>query len=157
MHEAIICTFYSRPRLPSTIEATVAVQTFRSQRGLVLNLFRHCLISLADTLYAESIISQEVYDIAYNEYIGKNQRCAALLDCVEARVGLVPLDFNKVLHILQCQPFLESLADRLILTYCEWIPFSGSKGKIIMVSCSCLLLCPWVFDTKPYHFVCYQI
>ena len=83
--------FYSRPCILSTIEPTVAVQTFRSQRGLVLSLFRHCLISLADSLYASSIISQEVYDRACNEYIGRNQRCAALLDCVEARVGLVPL------------------------------------------------------------------
>ena len=105
----------------TTIEATVAVQTFRSQRGLALSLFRHCLISLATSLYAQSIISQEVYDTACNENKDKNQRCVALLDCVEARVGIVPLDFNKVLHILQSEAFLESLADRLIQTYRELI------------------------------------
>ena len=111
----------SRACLPSTIEPTVAVQTFRSQRGRILPSFRHCLLSLATSLYAESIISQEVYDTACNENKDKNQRCVALLDCVEARVELVPLDFNKVLHILQSEGFLVSLADSLIKTYSEWV------------------------------------
>ena len=44
----------------------------------------------------------------------------ALLDCVEARSRAVPLDFVKFVRVLESDPYLESLANQLVHSYCEY-------------------------------------
>ena len=65
------------------------------------------------------MIPQEIYEKACNENRGSSERGVALLDCLEARIEAIPRDFRKILQILQEQPFLEVLADKLIHSYCE--------------------------------------
>ncbi len=118
----LFAALYSRSAsLPSTIDATLAVQAFTSQRCLLLNLIRHCLPSLANSLLAKCMIPRDIYKKACNETRGSSERGVTLLDCIEARIELVPSDFTKVLRILQEEPFLEELADGLIHSYCEFI------------------------------------
>jgi len=95
------------------------VKTLRTHHMNLINLTRHCLPSLKEPLWSEGLIPQDVYDKAGNQAIGITDRCAALLDYILSRVGAVPSDFTKVLHILESQPFLQSLATKLKETYRE--------------------------------------
>ena len=97
----------------------MAVDSIRSQRDLLSNLIRHCLSSLAESLYSKSIISGEVREKACNQSLGSSERGGALLDCVEARVMAVPSDFAKIVDILEAEPFLSSSAEKLVKSYCE--------------------------------------
>ena len=97
----------------------MAVATFRSQRDLMLNLIRHCLPSLANSLYAKAMIPSEIYERACNETRGRSERGVALLDCIEAKLEMGPSNFTTIINILQQEPFLKELADKLIHTYRE--------------------------------------
>ena len=106
--------------LPSTIDPALAITTFRSKRPLLLNLVRHCLSSLANSLLSESIISQDAYEKACNQSLGPTERTTALLDCVESRIEVIPASFSKVVHILErLDPFVEIAAKELVQSYCE--------------------------------------
>ena len=105
--------------LPPTIDSMVATNAFRRQRDLLLNLIRHCLPSLANSLLAQYIIPQDLCERACNPILGSAERGGALLDCVQARIEAVPADFTKVLHILEEEPFLRSQATDLIQSYSE--------------------------------------
>jgi hypothetical protein len=98
----------------------VATAAFREQRELLLNLIRHCLPEVANSLYAKFMIPRRVFDLACNDNKGPSERGVALLDCVESRIEAVSSDFTKVVHILEAEPFLESLANALIKIYCKW-------------------------------------
>lgn len=103
--------------LPSSIDPKAAVGCFRSQRGLLLNLLRHCLPTLSQSLLAECLIPRDVYEKANNQFLGTSERTGALLDCVEARIECLPSDFLKVVSILESEPFLRSLADEMVQHY----------------------------------------
>ena len=85
----------------------------------MLNLIRHCLPELANSLYSEYMIPRRAYELACNENKSPSERGVALLDCMEARVEAVPSDFTKVVHILEAEPFLESQALQLVKNYCK--------------------------------------
>lgn len=93
--------------------------SFRKLREGLLSLTRQCLPSLANSLYAQSLIPQDVYEEVTDRNVGKGERSAALLDCIEARTKTVPLDFIKIVGILEAEPYLESLATQLVQAYCE--------------------------------------
>lgn len=114
----ILSSNYSYP-YPSSIDPVKAVSFFRSQRGLLLNLIRHCLFTLADRLYSEFLIPQEAYDEVCNQSLNKTQRGGVLLDCIEARLQAVPADLMKVVGIFKSEPFLESTAKELVQNYCK--------------------------------------
>ena len=103
--------------LPSTIDPTVAADAFRTQRNLFLNLVRHCHLQIADSLFSKKIIPTQVKDKVINPHLDISERVVALLDCVESRIEAVPSDFTKVVHILEEEPFLESLAKDLVESY----------------------------------------
>ena len=105
-------------RIP-TVNATVASEVLRRSRSLLLNLIRHCLPEVANSLYAEYMIPRRVYELVCNENKGLGERGMALLDCVESRIEAVPSDFTKVVNILEEEPFLESLAKDLVESYCK--------------------------------------
>ena len=105
--------------LPSTIDPTVATNALRKQRSLLLNLIRHCLPTLANSLFAESMIPQDVYERACNQTSTSSERGVALLDCVESRIEALPSDFTKVVHILDEEPFLAPGVEELRKSYCE--------------------------------------
>ena len=105
----------------STIDPTVATNALRKQRSLLLKLIRHCLHSLANSLFADSIIPQDVCERACNQTLTSSERGVALLDCVESRIEAVPSDFTKVVHILEGEGFLRPGAEELVKSYCESI------------------------------------
>ena len=105
--------------LPSTIDPTVATNALRKKRSLLLNLIRHCLPSLANSLFADSIIPQDVCERACNKTLTSSERGVALLDCVESRIEALPSDFTKVVHILEAEPFLAPGVKELCESYCE--------------------------------------
>ena len=72
-----------------------------------------------NSLYAEYMIPRRVYELVCNENKCLGERGVALLDCVESRIEAVPSDFTKVVHILEEEPFLESLAKDLVESYCK--------------------------------------
>ena len=114
------CAIFSQfPSLPPTIDPTLATDALRTQRGRLLNLLRHCLLGIADSLFSERIIPREVHEKAGKQLLDSTERGVALLDCVESRIEIVPSDFTKVVHILEAEPFLESLAKDLIQSYCK--------------------------------------
>ena len=107
--------------LPPTIDPTLATDALRTQRGRLLDLLRHCLPEIADPFFAHRMISRKIRDKAFNSHLDITERGVALLDCVESRIEAVPSDFTKVVHILEEEPFLESLAKDLIQSYCKCI------------------------------------
>ena len=112
-------SIFSSAQLPATIESTVAVAAFRSQREGLLKLIRHCLPSLAQALYAQELIPEDTRDETTNKSVKMSERSVALLDCLEARSEALPADFIKIVHILESEPFLESMASQLVHSYCE--------------------------------------
>ena len=129
VHTFIISTSNSLPidnpamsvstSLPSTIDSTVAINAFRSQHKLLLNLIRHCLPSVTSSLFAEFMIPQEVYDKASNQCLDINERGVALLDCVQSKLEGVPSDFTKFIIILESNSYLKSQAENLVKSYRE--------------------------------------
>ena len=118
--------------LSASIDPAAAVSSFRSQRGLLLNLIRHSLSTLANSLYAQRIISHEVYEKACNENRGSSERGGALLECVEARIEMRPLDFTRVVCILESDPFLEVLAEKLVQSYREFVVIIARRDGVII-------------------------
>ena len=98
----------------------MAVAAFRSQREGLLSLIRHCLPSLTNALYAQSLIPQDLQEEVSDRSIGKGERSVALLDCLQARSKAVPSDFIKIVHVLELNSYLESLAKQLVHSYCEY-------------------------------------
>ena len=90
------------------------VKCVRSQRGLLVNLVRHCLPTLAESLYAQSLISRDVHEKVFNQNFSCNERSATLLNCIEDKVEVDPSVFSKIIGILKSEPYLSSLADHLI-------------------------------------------
>ena len=108
-----------RCSLPSTIDHTMAMNSIRSQHDLLSNLIRHCLPSVAGSLYSKFMISQDVFDNVSNHSLGISDRVRTLLNCIEDRVNVLPSDFTKVVHILETEPFLESGVEGLVKSYRE--------------------------------------
>ena len=108
---------YSSALLPSKIESSVAIQSFQSQRELLLNLFRHCLPTLANALWSKCLIHSDVREKALNQLIGSSERCLALLDCLEAKLAVKPSVYTTVVLVLESEPFLGDLASRMVHTY----------------------------------------
>ena len=86
----------------------------------------NCLPSLAESLYSQFIISQDVLDNVCNQSLAIGDRVRALLNCIEGRVDAVHSDFTKVVRILQSDPFLSHGAEMLVKSYCESFPASGN-------------------------------
>ncbi len=92
----------------------MAVKSFRSKINILLNLIRHCLLSLAAALFAESLIHEDVYDEACNKTLSSDSRGVAVLNCIKNRIKAVPSDFTKIVSILESEPFLRDIADELL-------------------------------------------
>ena len=107
------------PTLPSTIDSTAAANSIRSQGPLLVNLVSHCLLSLANSLYAQFIITRDVHKKACNQSLEVDERARALLDSVEARVEAVPSDFGKFVQILSDDSFLNCTVEMLLKSYGE--------------------------------------
>ena len=78
-------------------------------------IFR-CLPSLNDALFAEGLISKDVHEAVRDEGDRKRDRSEILLNCIETRVAS---DFAKFVRVLESEPNLQSLADRLVHSYCK--------------------------------------
>ena len=105
--------------LPSTIESTVAIKAFIYQHALLLNLIRHCLPSLASSLFAEFMIPQGVYDKSGNQNLDFTERGKDLLDCVRLKIEESSSNLKKFVAILESEPYLRSQAEQLVKNYCE--------------------------------------
>ncbi len=96
----------------------MAVKSFRSKFNVLLNLIRHCLLSLATALFAENLIHEDVYfEKACNETLSSDSRGVAVLKCIKDRIEAVPSDFTKIVSILESEPFLRETADELVQSY----------------------------------------
>jgi hypothetical protein len=102
-----------------TIDPIVAIDILRRHREPLQGLIRHCLPHVADSLYAKYIIPDHVREKVCNEYLGRTERCAALLNCVATRIQAVPKNFITFVDILMAEPYLESLGNDLIHSYRE--------------------------------------
>ncbi len=94
--------------------------SFGSKIKILLNLIRHCLLSLATALFAENLIHKDVYEKACNETLPSDSRGVAVLNCIKDRIEAVPSDFTKVVFILESEPFLREIADKLVQEYCKY-------------------------------------
>lgn len=98
----------------------MAIEALRIQRDVLCKMIRHCLPSISDKLYSKYMISGDVRERACNQSLGSDrERTGALLDCVEARIGIVPSDFVKFIEILKSDSYLQSLAESIIKSYSE--------------------------------------
>jgi hypothetical protein len=95
-NDRVCLSFNSTPSLPSTIDGSVAASAFKKQRECLLNLIRHCLPSLANSLVSDGIISQDVCERACSQSMTSTERGVVLLDCIESRLEAVPSDIVKV-------------------------------------------------------------
>ncbi len=95
----------------------MAVKSFRSKFSVLLNLIRHCLLSLSTALFAEGLIHHDLFIKACNETLSSDSRSVAVLNCIEDRIKAVPSDFTKIVSILESEPFLRVTADELVQSY----------------------------------------
>ena len=72
---------------------------------------------MANSLFAKCVIPESVYKKVCNEAKEVTERVVALLDCVESKIKVVPSDFATFVRILEAEPFITSLADKLVLSY----------------------------------------
>ena len=79
-----------------------------------------CLISFANKLYADSIISQKTFEEATNSNLDKGDRTVTLLSAIEARIEVHPSDFTKLVNILDSEPNLSTLTEGLVHSYCKF-------------------------------------
>ncbi len=98
----------------------MAVKSFRSKINVLLNLIRHCLLSLATALFAEGLIHHDLFEKACNETIDLDSRSVAVMNCIEDRIKAVPSDFTKIVSILESEPLLRDIADKLVQSYCKY-------------------------------------
>ena len=105
--------------LPSTIDSTVAIKAFRSQHALLLDHIRHCLPSLASSLFSEFMIPEGIKEKACNQNLSTNERGVAVLDSVQSKLKGEPSDLSKFVVILESEPYLRSQAEQLVKNYCE--------------------------------------
>jgi len=88
----------------------------------MLNLFPNCLPQLASHLYAECIITKEVFKNARHVNRTDSEKSEALLDCMESKIEDDPSYFKKIVDILKSKDLdLESVAEALMERYCEYI------------------------------------
>ena len=90
-------------------DSVAVVAAFRSQRELLFNLARHCLLQLANNLYSAFVIPEQVKELAFNTSKDVSERVVAVLDCVESRLEVVPADLDKIHHILRAEPFFDPI------------------------------------------------
>ena len=129
---SFIVLFYSSPSLPVPIDSTVAVNFFRSQRDVLLNLLRHCLPTIAGKLYAKFLSPQDVHDDALNRNLKSSERVTAVLDCIEARIKFVGADFKAIIDIFNSESFLQSPTKEIIRKFCEFLVANGYASLIPM-------------------------
>lgn len=113
----------SSARLPDTIDSTVAIAAFVSQRKWLLESIRFSLPKLANDLYTRSLIPLDVYTKCCNEKTDEiNVRGLHLLDCVEVGIRRYPQDFKEFITILEDSgPYYAKSAHELVKSYCKLI------------------------------------
>ena len=114
------------PSLPSVIDPKLASKCFIKHHNDMKGLIKHCLITVAGKLYSEVMIPEDVYEVCI-ESGTKNEKAATLLNSVKADIGT---NFAKFVEILRSEPYLESLADKLVTSY---------LGNSLAYSCRYLL------------------
>ena len=109
------------------IDGAKALEGFRHQRESLYDLIPHSLYQMANSLYAKSIVSKETYDTAINESLNMPKRTVALLDGMESRIKESPSYFRAIVCILESEPFLRALADKLVHSYIKLEKTSSSE------------------------------
>ena len=97
----------------------MAINAFRSQHALLLDHIRHCLPSLASSLFSEFMIPEGIKEKACKDNLDSNERGVALLDSVQSKLKGEPSDFSKFVVILESESYLRSQAKQLVKSYSE--------------------------------------
>ena len=105
--------------LPSIIDAAVAINAFRRNYSDLSNIIHDTLPSLANDLFAKSIITNKVREKVLNTSLGTIDRAATLLDATQTKIRVNPSDFIAFIEILDSEPYLKSTAKRLVQSYCK--------------------------------------
>ena len=74
---------------------------------------------MANSLFAEFLIPQDVYDRVQDVHQNITERVGTLLDCIEAKIEAIPSDFRKVIKTMASEHFLRAVVDELIHSYCK--------------------------------------
>ena len=127
--------------LPVTINPVKAVSTFKSQRGKLSTFICNDLTNIANKLYADSIIPQKTLDEVTNSSLGKDDRTAALLSAIEAKINVRPSDFTKLVNILDSEPYLSTLAEGLVHNYNTSRKLNTVHAHLILISECMIKLC----------------
>ena len=96
-----------------------AIASFKSQREALIDGIRHNLLTVTVKLYAQGIIPKETYEKALNEMHTSTIRTMEVLDAVESKIRIQPSVFTNFIHILESEPFLCTLSDLLVKSYCK--------------------------------------
>ena len=103
--------------LPSAIEPLKAANVFRSQREVLKLVLQHDLSSVADKLYAKSIISRHTQTKATNQFLEPIDRTMFLLNEIEDKIRAEPHVFTEFVKILDSEPTLRPQAKDLVEKY----------------------------------------
>ena len=120
--------------LPVTIDPVKAVSAFKSQRGKLSTFICNDLTNIANKLYADSIIPQKTLDEVTNSSLGKDDRTVALLSAIEAKINVRPSDFTKLVNILDSEPYLSTLTERLVHSYNTSRKLNTIHAHLIFIS-----------------------
>lgn len=100
----------------------------------MLNLMRHCLPSLCNSLRSKSLIPPDIHEKALNRIIGSSERCVTLLDCIEAKLSVEPSAYTTIVHVLQSEPYLQVLAKQLVQNYCNLSSVLSDDSAPVLLS-----------------------
>ena len=111
------CAATPSTKLPSTIDASRAVEAFKTRLEALTTLLQHNLTDISTSLFTKSIISQAEQQKAMSETPIPKARTVTLLNAVLSKIKFEPQVFVDFVKILETAPALIVQANELVLCY----------------------------------------
>ena len=107
----------SSTSLPSDIDPVIAATVLQDQSDNLMTLVQHDITSIVSKLYSRSIILPRALSEAMNKMHPASDRTVELLSAVRDAVKQNPHLFAEFVRILESEPCLKFLAEKLVEEY----------------------------------------
>ena len=104
-------------KLPSDVDSSRAVETFKNRLEALTSLLQHNLSSISTSLFAKSIISETEQQEAMKEIVIPKTRTVNLLNVVLSKIKYEPQVFVEVVKSIESEPSLWEQANELVHCY----------------------------------------
>ena len=95
------------------------MQSFEKHYGAMHGIIKHMILTVANSLYSDEVISSEVLDTATDWSKSMDERCSLLLSYVESGIKREPSKFSMLIEVLDSDCYSQPLANKLLHSYSE--------------------------------------